>query len=171
MSTEQAENTAVSKFGAVGKLDDGRTFVQFERHLAHSVEKVWLAITDPEQLARWFPGIELEREQGGSFNIWFGGECEGPAHVSGTVTEFDPPRLLQCGSMRWELTSAGSGCVLRFSDILHFEGPRSEAELTNSVLGGWHHYLDRLEGALDGVYVDPEQPEVDYSKVEVSGRD
>ena len=160
-----------SKFGTVGKLDDGRSFVLFERRLPHSIEKVWAAITEPEQREKWAADFEIELKQGGRLEIWFGGECEGPAHVTGTVTEYDPPRVLQCGSMRFELEADGSGCVLRFSDILHFEGPRSHTQITNSVLGGWHRFLDHLEQALEGKEVDETASEFDYSTIDVPGRD
>ncbi|MCZ6889191.1 MAG: SRPBCC family protein [Gammaproteobacteria bacterium] len=166
-----ATDEASSKYGAVGKLDDGRSFVQFERRLAHSIDKVWAAITAPEELEKWFPGFQLDLKEGGRFDIWFGGECEGPAHVTGTVTRFEPPRILECGSMRWELEPDGAACILKFTDILHFAGPRSKAEFTNSVLGGWHRYLDALEEALAGHVVDPQQPEIDYATIDVPGRE
>jgi hypothetical protein len=110
------------------------------------------------------------QDKGGSFEIWFGGQCEGPAHVEGTVTEFDPPWVLQCGSLRFELNRDGNGCLLKFTDILHFEGPRTEEEIVNSVLGGWHRFLDALEHALEGLPVVHDKPEVDCSTIRLVGR-
>jgi len=158
-----------AKVGSVGKLGDGRPFVLFERRLAYSVERVWAAITEPEQLAKWFPGFQLELASGGKFDIWFGGECDGPAHLSGTVTRYEPPNVLECGSMRFELQADGDGCVLTFTDILLFEGTRNTVEITNSVLGGWHRFLDTLEDALAGNQV--ERPEFDYSTIHIPGRE
>lgn len=159
--------------GSVGTLDDGRRFVVFERALSHPVEVVWDAITDPEQLAHWFPGLRLERREGGKFEIWFGEGCEGgSAHVSGVVTRYEPPRVLECGTMRYELAPTSQGCLLTFTDVVPFEGPRSDAEIINSVLGGWHKYLDLLEFALSDGTADPrDEPEFDYSLVDVPGRD
>ncbi len=34
---------------------DGRPALRFDRTLAHSVERVWRAITEPTELERWFP--------------------------------------------------------------------------------------------------------------------
>jgi hypothetical protein len=34
---------------------DGRPAVCFERRLAHPVARVWTAITEPADLAQWFP--------------------------------------------------------------------------------------------------------------------
>lgn len=166
-------DTATDQLGAVGILDDGRKYVVLQRHLAHSIENVWTAITDPNHLADWFPGMKLECRQGGTFEIWFGEGCEGgPPHVSGTVSRFEPPHVLECGSMRYELEADGDGCILTFTDILHFQPPRADHEIVNSVLGGWHKYLDVLEFSLQGGSSDPRDfPEFDYTSVEVDGRD
>ena len=167
---DQINDDASSKFGSVGTLVDGRQFVQFERSLPYSIEKVWAAITEPQQLENWFPGFKLELKEGGQFDIWFGGDCEGPSHVNGTVTRLEPPEVLECGSMRFELETQGSGTSLKFTDILWFEGSRTQAELTNSVLGGWHRFLDALTQALAGASVDHNAAEFDYSTIDVPGR-
>ncbi len=165
-----------SKLGSVGVLDDGRKFVHFVRHLPDTIAKVWGAISDPDQLADWFPGFKLERRVGGRFDIWFSEQCEGPAHVTGMVTRYEPPKVLECGTLRFELEVDGPACLLTFTDILHYEGPLSEPEVINSVLGGWHKYLDTLEFALGGgqggAQDDPrDKPEFDYTTVSFAGRD
>ena len=88
-----------SKHGWVEHLDDGRHRVMFERLLPYSVQMVWEAITDSQQLANWMPGMQFEPRRGGDYQIWFGGDCEGPAHFIGKVTEFDPPHLLVLGTI------------------------------------------------------------------------
>ncbi len=160
----------LERLGAVGRLDDGRTFVRFERKLGHPIETVWRAITDPVQLASWFPGFQFESEQGARYEIRFGGDCDGPPHVEGTVVAYDPPNVLQCGTIRWELEAVGSACLLVFSDVLQFQEGRSDAEVTNSVLGGWHRYLDLLAQSLDGAGPDLATLEPDYSRIDVPGR-
>ena len=35
--------------------DEGRTVLRFERRLAHAPDKVWRAVTEPSELAHWFP--------------------------------------------------------------------------------------------------------------------
>lgn len=157
-------------FGTLVKGKDGRTFVHFERPLPYPVEFVWTALTEQDQLDVWMPGVRFERRQGGHFEIRFGGECEGPAHVHGVVEAYVPPLVLQLGTIRWALSATPEGCLLIFSDVLVFEPPRSEREIANAVLGGWHNYLDMLEDALAGRTVDPTQPEPDYDIREVPGR-
>jgi uncharacterized protein YndB with AHSA1/START domain len=157
--------------GTVGKLTDGSTFVKFERNLNHSVDKVWAAITDPNQRECWFPGFTLELALGGHFEIWFGGECDGPAHMTGTVTELDPPKLLQCGSMRYELKATEQGCHLTFTDVVQYSPAELNGKILNSILGGWHHHTDLLETYLAGREVDQSMSELDYAKVAIPGRD
>jgi hypothetical protein len=158
-----------TRHGHIGQLEDDRVYVAYERQISHSIDKVWSAMTDPDELRSWFPGIEIELRQGGKFQIWFGGDCEGPAHVSGTITEFDPPHVLQMGTMRYELQANEIGCLLRFSDILAFAGPRTRQQFAISVLGGWHAYLDKLELALEGKAGVGDVPEPDYSMIQVPG--
>lgn len=161
-----------ARLGEVIRLDDGRTCVRFQRRLNHPVERVWAAITDAEQRVNWFPGLTFECRVGGRFEIRFRDDCNGPAQLTGTVTTYDPPNLLKMGSMRWELAPDGDGCVLTFTDFVSFDDPRSEHDVINSVLGGWHKYLDMLAFALEGGKGDPRnQPEFDYSSIDVPGRE
>ncbi|MEA2229670.1 MAG: hypothetical protein QOF04_3300, partial [Solirubrobacteraceae bacterium] len=54
--------------GAHGTYEtvDGRPAVRFERRLAHPVDAVWRAVTEPDQLAHWFPSaVSLELRPGG----------------------------------------------------------------------------------------------------------
>ena len=155
------------RLGAVDRQEDGRTAVRFERRLAFPVDRVWAAITRAEHLASWFPGFDFEPERGGRYTIHFGGDCEGPADVEGRVVEYDPPNVLQCGTIRWELEKAEAGSRLTFSDVLHVQEGRSKVETATSVLGGWHRYLDLLEQSLEGT-PDPDTPEPDYSRLDVA---
>ncbi len=159
------------RLGKVGKTDTGDTLVEFVRVMPYSLDQVWHAITDADSLASWFPGFQLEHRQGGAFNIWFGGDCNGPAHVSGIVEVYDPPNELRCGSMRWRLESTPGGCQLTFTDILRFkQDHRSDYEISNSVLAGWHFYVDRLEESLAGTVNPDDTIEYDYSQIQVPGR-
>ncbi|MEM7366087.1 MAG: SRPBCC domain-containing protein [Pseudomonadota bacterium] len=160
-----------SRYGWVEHLDDGRHRVMFERLLPYSQQAVWEAITEADQLANWMPGIQFEPRLGGEFNIWFGGECEGPSHVSGKVEAFEPPNLLVLGTICWQLEAVEEGCRLTFSDILHYDH-RSRTDFANSVLGGWHMYVDTLEWHLNGQNgISPqEEPEVNYAAIDVPGR-
>ncbi|MEX0903690.1 MAG: SRPBCC domain-containing protein [Pseudohongiellaceae bacterium] len=163
-----------SRYGKLGTTPDDQSYVAFERRLPHTKDKVWRALTDPAELKRWFPEIELEPKPGGKYRIEFGEEgaestCEGgPAVLSGTIHRFEPGKILQCGGMCWELEALDEqSCILRFTDVINSTWGPGQDPFTNSILGGWHWYMDALERALLGDKVDRSVPEVDYSKVQV----
>jgi uncharacterized protein YndB with AHSA1/START domain len=113
--------------GTFTTIDD-RPALIFERRLAHPVEKVWRAVTDPAELAHWFPVAAAEPE----------------------VIEVDPPRLVAFtwgeDVLRIELepADAGAGCALRFTAIF------DDAARASRDAAGWHVCLDTLARRLDG---------------------
>ncbi|HEX2313139.1 MAG TPA: SRPBCC family protein [Thermomonospora sp.] len=139
------------------EIADDRYAVRFERRLAHPVDRVWRAVTEPAQLAEWFPSnLELEPRTGGTVRQSFPGGMEMPP---GTVTAYEPPRLLEfvesseglplAGAgddrgIRVELAPDGDGTVLVFVNTF---GDRAGAA---SFATGWHTCLDALEMVLDG---------------------
>src|SRR5205085_289579 len=51
---------------------DGRPMLRFERRLEHPPERVWRAITEPEELAHWFPAqVEIDLRPGGAMKFSF----------------------------------------------------------------------------------------------------
>ncbi|HEY7630767.1 MAG TPA: SRPBCC family protein [Thermoleophilaceae bacterium] len=149
--------------GVIETRADGQTVIHFERRLAHSPERVWEAITDPEQVIRWWGELSANLRQGGDFTLrWLNEDEEGRSSGwRGTLTEYDPPRVLETtglwGSMseawgennatlRFELTPDGDGTVLRFTNTLE----TMPDEFRTKTLAGWHWHLDALAGVLDG---------------------
>jgi uncharacterized protein YndB with AHSA1/START domain len=67
---------------------EGRPALRFERRLDHSVERVRRAITEPEELRRWYPGVpDWKLEPGASFTNEDG-------QAGGQIAGVEPPRLL-----------------------------------------------------------------------------
>jgi uncharacterized protein YndB with AHSA1/START domain len=168
--------------GTVEKLE-GRHVLRFERRLGHPVEKVWSALTEPEQLRGWLAAAEeLELTEGcpvvlrwlntSTKHEWekygvilpddFDPEAE--EIVRGTVAAVEPLRLLEFdtdrhGILRWELREDGDGCALTFTNVRPEEFPD---EMAAQTLAGWHSHLDLLSDALDG------HPVVDWSRVSLN---
>jgi uncharacterized protein YndB with AHSA1/START domain len=165
------ERTPSTHYGEVRRREDGQTIVYYERPLRHSIGRVWAAVTAPEQRAVWAPGLRFEPQPDARFDIWFGDECEGPAHVSGTLSAFEPPTAVEIGSIRIELVDQAPGCLLIFSDVLWFDGKRTRVDFANAVLAGWHRFLDTLEIWLDEGVAALDLVEPDYAAVDVPGRD
>jgi uncharacterized protein YndB with AHSA1/START domain len=145
---------------------EGRSLVRFERRYPHPVERVWAALTEPEQLQQWFGegDIRLELVEGGRYDV----VTTGPDELVAAMVEFgsgdaalerhdivlqvDPPRLLEhtfygeASVVRWELQPDGDGCLLRLTHTMGAPvGPDSP-----KALAGWHTLLDLLEPLLDG---------------------
>ncbi len=132
--------------GKLIEADGGRVGVRFERELAHPPERVWRAITAPEELAAWFPDT-IEGEFGPGAEVRFPKFVELGLPAVGKVTEFDPPRLLAfswgTSALRFELEPVGAGCRLIFTDTL----PREESAKNAA---GWEVCLDNLQAELAG---------------------
>ena len=143
--------------GTLETRDDGRAVIRFERELAHPPERVWAAITEPHEMIGWWGDAQVDLREGGRFDVrWLNTDENGDsAHMHGTITELDPPRVIEVegdihGVLRFELESAeGSGTRLRFSSTLELPG-----EFRTKVLAGWHTHLDVLSTVLAGGSVD-----------------
>ena len=133
-----------------------RQLIRFERRLHHPVERVWRALTEPDEIAAWLALAELELTEGGRVVLsWQNTDPDGNTAVArGTVSALDPPRVLELdtdihGRLRWELEPDGDGTVLTFT---------ADAQLPEDweleVLAGWHIHFDHLEHVLDGGTID-----------------
>jgi uncharacterized protein YndB with AHSA1/START domain len=127
---------------------DGRPAVRLERRLDHSVERVWRAITEPEELRQWSPGVpRWELEPG---NVFTSEDAEG----TGRIVEVDPPRLLayewERDAFRFELHPDGDGCRLVFTHVL------DDATLGERTAAGWELYFDRFDAHLAGGFLSEE---------------
>lgn len=123
------------------RTEGGRSVLRMQRRLAHPPERVWRALTEPGQLAAWFPcEAAPELRVGGVVRFGFGGD--------GTVTDLDPPRLLaytwDTDHLRWELHADGEGTLLR---LVHTFDDRAGAA---SFATGWHTCLLGLDQLLAG---------------------
>ena len=134
----------------------GKHVVRFQRHLAHPIERVWAALTEPDQLLAWWGDADVHLVEGGRFTMrWLNTDDQGNSPVMhATITRLDPPRLLETsgdihGVLRWELRPDAAGTLLTFSSTLDLP----EAYRT-SVLAGWHYHLDALADTLAGRSVD-----------------
>jgi uncharacterized protein YndB with AHSA1/START domain len=137
--------------GTIHRAPDGRTRLRFERRLPHGVERVWLALTEPAELAGWLAEADLDLRPGGAVQLrWRNSD----AVLHGTVAELDPLRALELdtdlhGRLRWELLREGDGCLLTLT--VDIDAP---ADVLPLELAGWHMHLDHLAAALDGRPVD-----------------
>jgi uncharacterized protein YndB with AHSA1/START domain len=138
------------------EIIDGRPALRFERRLNHSVERVWRAVTDPAELARWFVSEVSWKPEAGEV---FAGEGE-----TGRIIALEPPRLIAWtwGVERYSFDVApdGDGCVLVFTHVFNPDlGPSWQHA------AGWETYLNRLDAHLAGGYLSEEQAHEDIDQL------
>ena len=126
---------------------DGRPAVRFVRDLRHPREAVWRMVTDPAELAYWFPcEVELELRPGGPMRFVFDPEFS----LDGEVLECEP---LARFAFRWgedvlafTLDEHDGGTRLTMLHVLNEEGAPGAAK----TAAGWHLCLDAMAVRLDG---------------------
>jgi uncharacterized protein YndB with AHSA1/START domain len=124
---------------------DGLPALRFERRLPHAIERVWRAVTEPAELARWFVVTEIPWTPRAGEEFEAGGD-------RGRITALEPPRLLAWTWARerysFTLSPDGDGCVLEFVHVFDPElGPGWQHA------AGWEAYFDRLDAHLAGGFL------------------
>lgn len=125
---------------------DGRPAVRFERNFPHSIDRVWDAVTKPEDLQRWFPsGVSHEGRVGGA--IAFQGDPYSDAST-GTILEFEPKTRFACtwgpDELHFELAEIGESCRLVVVNVL------AERNTAARNASGWTICLAELDKLLAG---------------------
>lgn len=129
-----------------------------EIEVAASPAAVWKALTDPEEMARWFPlAARVTPGAGGSIFVSWGPGCEGEAHIE----TWEPERLLRikqdgpAGSVivEWKLEQRGGKTLVRLAQSGFSDGSAWADEYFASTDYGWgfmlvnlRHYLERHAG-------------------------
>jgi uncharacterized protein YndB with AHSA1/START domain len=126
---------------------DGRPAVRFQRTYRHSIQRVWSAITDPDEMQHWFPSKgEIELHVGGTVT-WHGDPSA--ENKTGTVLICDPPKHLAFTwgdhELHFQLDPVDDGhCRLTLIDVL---AARDEAARNAA---GWSVCLAGLLSHLAG---------------------
>lgn len=128
--------------GAEVRKDGGEKWTLIlVRELRHPPEKVWQALTEPEELREWAP-FDVDANLGmiGTVNLtWIG-----TSKVLETrVTRADAPRVLEYDDIRWELEASGDGTRLTLWQNL-------DRRFISMGAAGWHICFDVLDHLLSG---------------------
>jgi uncharacterized protein YndB with AHSA1/START domain len=144
--------------GTIEKRGD-MSVLRYERHLRHPIERVWRAITDPDEIEAWLARADVELTSGGRVQLeWLNTDENGKryegSYVTGKITALEPPRLIEYdtdvhGLLRWELqsTAEGTDLTLTVTNVI-------PDDAVTKTMAGWHVHLDFLEEALEGERVD-----------------
>jgi uncharacterized protein YndB with AHSA1/START domain len=134
----------------IGSLEKvaSRWQLRFERELSHPPARVWRALTEPEELRKWFPDEVLVEEWKVGAKMRFRDAENRIEPFDGEVLACQPPSLLEfrwgTDTIRIEVAPRGSGSALTVIDTFDELGKAARDG------AGWHACLDALEAALDG---------------------
>jgi uncharacterized protein YndB with AHSA1/START domain len=129
----------------------------YQVEIVTTAERLWQAITDPEQTRRyWHGALSISDWQVGS--RWVSQSADGEVYLDGEILEIDPPRRLvhsfhivhkpdaaaeAPSRIEWEITPIGDRCRLTITHTLR--GPAT-MEYTG---GGWETILAGLKELLE----------------------
>jgi uncharacterized protein YndB with AHSA1/START domain len=135
--------------------DGDRWTLVMVRELSHPPERVWSALTEPDQLRAWAPYTadrSLARPGDVTLTMFAGAEEEADV-LPASVTTAEPPRVLEYSLgtdfLRWELERRDGGTRLT---LRHTIADRGSAP---KMAAGWHQCLDVAERLLEGRPVTP----------------
>ena len=129
--------------------------LRYERRFAHDPQKVWAALTEPDQVRAWSRAthVVIEPRLGGRVDI------RALLDITGRITVFDPPRTLEHefvvegagpakvvenAVLRWDLEPDGDGTRLTMTFT------RLSAATALIFVRGQPVYFDLLEAYLGG---------------------
>ncbi len=126
---------------------EGRPAVRFERTYAHPIERVWAAVSDPAEMAHWFPfSVTIEARTGGA--ITFSGNPQAE-EFAGVILAYEPPQRLAFtwgqDALYFDLEPLDDGhCRLTLINLLE---DRTTAARTAA---GWSGCLGELDKQIEG---------------------
>lgn len=132
--------------------------IEKEIVLDASPETVWRMLTDPQELARWFPlEASVVPSEGGKISLSWGPEWTGTAPID----IWEPNHRLRTAdsstgqpvTVEWTIESRGGKTILRLVQSCFESGAEWENEFFDSTNYGWifmlvnpGHYLERRAG-------------------------
>jgi uncharacterized protein YndB with AHSA1/START domain len=144
------------ELGTIERHGDRYT-LRLSRVIAAPLDRVWRAISDPDEIVKWLLAETTnDAEVGGQMKLdWENGDRSG-----GTILAYDPPRLVEyewdtyparparSSVVRFELVevTGGTQLLLTHRDLSPPAAPGTAA--------GWHSHLDKLEAVLAAVELD-----------------
>ncbi|UUZ81910.1 SRPBCC family protein [Paenibacillus sp. P26] len=135
---------------AVVQKVEGGYVARFDRHLKHSVEKVWSWLTENDKLGKWFAESRVEDlREGGVIKF----DMQDGTFEEMQIIELKMHSVLEYtwgkDRVRFELYPEEGGCHL-----VLIEKIREITDHTPKDLAGWHVCLDVISALLDGRTLD-----------------
>jgi len=118
---------------------------RFERHLKHSVEKVWSYLTENDKLKKWFSELQVDDlREGGVIKF----DMQDGTFEEMKIIELQLYSVLEYtwaeDRVRFELYPEADGCRLVLIETLN-----KITDHTPKDLAGWHVCLDVIKALLE----------------------
>lgn len=137
-----------------------KDIIQKEKMYDHSIEKVWKAISEAEEISAWFIKADFKPEVGYKYTFT-APEEQNCTQITGEVKEASPYTLVYTWVVqntnvetivKWELAEVSGKTQLRLehSGISNYEGETAVA-MFNSFNGGWDNCISELEKYLNKI--------------------
>lgn len=124
--------------------------IAFERRSKHSAERLWLALTSPDEVEKWMEGpAKVDLRVGGEWFVDFPDQSDGD--LVGVIVRVEPERVLTfawgLSVVEWTIIAAADGCTYTFVQT----GLADRGLDEEGLPAGWHAFLDQLDEHLDGI--------------------
>ncbi len=131
--------------------------ITFKRRSKHRSARLWRALTQPDEVAKWMDGaVRIDLRVGGAYTVF--AETKNPEEC--VIVRVEPERVLAfvwglnrpekwgnlASVVEWTIEDGDDGCTYTF--VHNGCADRSEGE--EGLVAGWHGFLDQLDGHLDG---------------------
>lgn len=135
-----------------------KDIIKKEKIFKHSIDTIWNAITNAEELSSWFIKTNFKAEKGFQYTFFATGEDD-CTDIVGEVKSADPYTLVYTWivtntnletTVSWTLETVAEGTKLHLehSGISNYEGSTA-VEMFESFNGGWSNCIDKLTSYLN----------------------
>lgn len=142
---------ANESLGSIRRTPQGYE-AHLERDIEHDIQSVWQMLTVPARLVDWLAPGTIEPKRGGAAKLNF---VDSGIVINSTVTEFDPPHLLEYS---WSSPGEPSRPVRYELQLLAPDRTRLMLTLCSPAdedvarsCAGWEAHLMMLLAAIEGV--------------------
>ena len=131
----------------------------WERRSKHPVDRLWRAITEPDEVGQWMSNpARIDLRVGGDYFVDFSRTNSGA--LDGIIIRLEPRvRIAYVWGLcviEWTLEPSAAGC--RYTFVHHGQAPGLVPQ-EEGLATGWHLWLDDFAAHLEGIAPSPVDPE------------
>ena len=131
--------------------------ITFKRRSPHAPERLWRALTDPDEIEAWmgYPA-KIDLRVGGDWYVDFSQTNDGD--LGGVIVAIESGRRLVyvwgLSVVEWTVEPAGDGCA--YTLVQNGLTP-GDGETAGGYAAGWHGFLEQLDMHFEGKHITYEE--------------